>query len=551
MGANSSRAKCRVTPVRVVSCQSIKIQGHFMRTPSKSPEKTEEISKRLDCWKEIASYLGKGERTVKRWETDRGLPIHRVPGGGRASVYARSVELDEWLRSNEAKELDVSSDDSEEAEPADGIWTAQDALGGSAQTSPSALEPSAKWLIPRGRWFLAFCGLLLAGIVGMAVYAVALRTPRMPVSLLSLFKQHAPRSDRPTSTAFSDTEKTVAHDFYLRGRYEWNQRTPDSLHRALDCFTQSVVHDPGNAQAYVGLADTYILLREFTTMPENEAYVRAIAAARKAVELDDSLAEAHRALAFAETYGNWDLVNGEREFRRAIELNPKDPIAHLWHANAMKDQGRFREGLEEINKAQELDPSSHAILADKGGLLYSAGKQEEGIDLLKEVERSDPEFRSPHYHLMRIGFELRDYSIYLIEGEKAARSMDDPVLKETIASARMGYMREGERGLLQAVYTVQKKQYSAGNIQGVPLAETCVRMGRKQEALQLLEEDYRRHSAIFLWCLSSPTLLTLKDEPRYKTLLKKINSPPWLENADPSTPEAADHSPVRASSEPH
>jgi tetratricopeptide (TPR) repeat protein len=298
-------------------------------------------------------------------------------------------------------------DDAEEAEPADGASTAEDAVDGTAQTSPSAPEPPARWLIPKGRRFLAFCGLLLAGIAGLAIYAAALRPSGMPVGLLSFFTQRQPKSDRPASTAVSDAEKTLAHDFYLKGRYEWNQRTPDSLHRALDCFTQSVVHDPGNAQAYVGLADTYILLREYSTMPENEAYERAIAAANKAVELDDSLAEAHRALAFAETYGNWDLVNGEREFRRAIELNPTDCIARLWHANALKDQGRFSEGLEEIGKAQELDPSSHAILADKGAMLFSAGKQKEGIELLKEVERSDPEFRSPHYSLMRIGFELR------------------------------------------------------------------------------------------------------------------------------------------------
>jgi tetratricopeptide (TPR) repeat protein len=113
-------------------------------------------------------------------------------------------------------------------------------------------------------------------------------------------------------------EKQLAHDLYLRGRFEWNKRTPDSLNRALDYFTQSIVHDPANAQAYVGLADTYNLLREYTLMLEDQAYKRAIAAARKAIQLDDSLAEAHRSLAFDEVWGNWDFQTGEREFQRAI-----------------------------------------------------------------------------------------------------------------------------------------------------------------------------------------------------------------------------------------
>ena len=128
----------------------------------------------------------------------------------------------------------------------------------------------------------------------MAVYIAAHRTAGAPIPLrlLSWFTRRQPNSDSPGSSSVSDSEKTLAHDFYLKGRYEWSQRTPESLNRALDYFAQSLVHDPGNAQAYVGLADTYNLLREYTTMPENEAYARAIAAARKAVELDDSLADA-------------------------------------------------------------------------------------------------------------------------------------------------------------------------------------------------------------------------------------------------------------------
>ena len=352
---------------------------------------------RLDCWKEIAVYLGKGERTVKRWEVDRGLPVHRVPGGGRASVYALSSELDEWLDLSSALGLKAAPEEVEEDEPADASSAGVPAVEGfDLARTPPAQAPPGRSRLRRNGW-LALGGLLLAGIAGTAVYTAAVRSVglRLSHALPRLFAKGQPKSDPRVAGAVSDAQKAIAHDLYLKGRYEWSQRTPESLNRALDYFTQSVVHDPGNAQAYVGLADTYNLLREYTIMPENEAYARAIAAARKAVELDDSLAEAHRALAFAVTYGNRDFVEGEKEFRRAIELNPNDPVARLWYANDIGMLGRNRESLEQINKAQELDPSSQAILADKGEILVSAGRKEEGIALLREVERADPEFRSP------------------------------------------------------------------------------------------------------------------------------------------------------------
>ena len=249
-------------------------------------------------------------------------------------------------------------------------------------------------------------------------------------------------------------------------------------------------------------------------------------------------------MAFAETNGNWDFVNGENEFHRAIELNPTDPIARLWFANTFASPGRFEECLEEINKAQELDPSSPAILADKGILLFKAGKTQEAIELLQEVERTYSEFRSPHQYLMLIGFSLRDYPAYLTEGDKAAHAVNDLGLIDTMARARAGYVQDGERGLLRNLYAAQKKYYLAGTIPGTLLAKTCIRMGKKKEALQLLEDDYARHDGEVLTCLSEPDLLSLKDEPKYQELLKKFNFPAGREHLPLSTPS-------RASSEPH
>jgi tetratricopeptide (TPR) repeat protein len=196
-------------------------------------------------------------------------------------------------------------------------------------------------------------------------------------------------------------------------------------------------------------------------------------------------------------------------------------------ADALTLEGRHSESLEEIDKAQELDPGSHATLADKGAILIQAGKTEEGIALLREVERSAPELSSPHHYLMENGFVRRDYPVYLAEGEKTAETMNDPVLRDIIASARLGYARDGERGLLKNVYVKQEQYYAEGRFQGQTLAFTCVRLGKNQEALQLLEEAYAHREANVSNCIilgAGNDWISLKNEPGFKALLEKARS---------------------------
>jgi tetratricopeptide (TPR) repeat protein len=500
------------------------------------------LGKRLDCWKEIAAYLGKVERTVKRWDVDRGLPIHRVPGGGRPSVYAYTAELDEWLKSTRAREPEAAAQASAEAAIQESAGTVFGATEVAAVVHSHVPKALALQSFLRRNWLLAFSGLLLAAAAGTAVFSAVVRTTSQNVQA---------KSGPAVSIAASGAEKSQARDLYMKGRYEWNQRTPDSLNRALDDFTQAIVHNPEYAQAYVGLADTYDLLREYSTMPDSEAYARAIAAARKAVELDDSLPEAHRALAFSEWWGKWDFRDGEREFRRTIELNPKDPVARKWYANVLAVQGQFSESLEQNEKAQELDPTSNSILADRGLMLFNSGKRDEGIALLKEVERSAPQFLSPHNYLMILSLELRDYPSYLEEGKKTAEIENDLALKDVIASAGAGYERDGERGLLNNLYAKQKEYYQAGKLWGTDLAKTCILMGKKQEALQLLEEAYNRHESDALSCLEQPDLLTLRDEPKFKALVKRMDFPQEQQVALRDTLPAENQSSLRAASDPH
>jgi Tfp pilus assembly protein PilF len=479
---------------------------------------------RLDSWKEIADYLSKGERTAKRWESERSLPVHHVPGHGHGSVYAFTAELDEWLLSTRPREPNSPH------EPATGAHGARvfPISLASANNTPDPPKTSSSRKHPL-LWRVA--PYFLVTIV-VALLAAPLANPHSTQAYTSFLRSLWASTRSTSQSPAADPEKLLAHDLYLRGRFEWNKRSPESLNRALDYFTQAVVHDPGNAQAYVGLADTYNLLREYTLMPESEAYERATAAARKAIELDDSLAEAHRSLAFDEVWGNWDFAAGEREFQRAIELNPRDPVAHLWFANAFSAPGWYPVCLREIDRAQELDPSSRAILADKGLLLFHAGKAKLGLDLVRQVELSDPDFLSPHRYLASMYLSLRNYPEYLAESEKAADLSNDQVLKHTTLAAKAGLQQDGERGFFRALYNSQKKVYGEGKLAGTFLAMTCARMGKKQEAIQLLREEYDKHSPHFLMMRDHPDLLLLKDEPGYRELLSKIHAPQPGTSAD-------------------
>jgi tetratricopeptide (TPR) repeat protein len=527
-----------------------------MSAPQKERSKTDgaDLGTRLDGWKDIGAYLGKVERTVKRWDADRGLPTHRVPGGGRASIYAYTRELDEWLKSGKALEADNASEavveEQPEAKPAD---PAQNIPAPKTEKFPSlrfvaGSEQAPPRRFPR-RWLLAVSALLLAGIIGAAANSPAVRAASERIA--QLLPGHLARQPaEPTHGAaisVSPSEKKQAHDLYLKGRFEWSQRTPDSLNRALDYFTQALVHDPGNAEAYAGLADTYDLLREYSTMPDSDAYQRAIAAAKKAVELDDTSEEAHRALAFAEFYGSWDFADGEKEFQRAIELNPNDSLAHKWYANALGLQRRYVESLKEINIAQELDPSSLSLVADKGQMMFYAGQREEGIATLKDVERSSPEFSSPHFYLMRLDFYSRDYPAYLAEGKTVAESKNDSVLKDIFAAAQSGYTHGGEHGLLQALYGKQKKYYAEGRVSAADLAETCDRQGKKAEALRLIEEAYARHDNLALVA----KLPSLKDDPQYKALVTRVRQSGSTVQGSPGPQLATRSVPARAGTAPH
>jgi Tfp pilus assembly protein PilF len=456
-----------------------------------------DAGRRLESWKEIADFFGRDEKTVRRWEKNNALPIHRIPGGAKGRVFAYTVELTEWLNTSRVPERTAGSQESKTQEPR--INDEQHATKHTAQ--PFRFPTSKKNLTA---WAL---------VVLLAVATLAYGLHRFRATSAT------------TNRANPNPSNAEAEDFYLTGRYYWNQRTPEDLNRAVDYFTQAIVRDPNYAKPYVGLADCYNLLREYSAMPPGEAYPRAFAAATKAIELDGSSAEAYTSLAFVTFFGKWDSVAAEREFQQAIALKPDYARAHHWYASFLFSSGRFSEALAQIEEAQRLDPSSRAILADKGLFLYHAGQTDAALKLLAGLETQEPSFASAHRYLSEILFDRKDYSGFLSEWKKTALATNDQNELVVEKAAEMGFSNGGYRLMLEDMLRAQQNLNQQGTASAYSLAVTYARFGSKNDALRYLKVAYNRHESPFVALKNESAFTFLHDDPQFKDLVTHLNSP--------------------------
>ena len=317
-----------------------------------------------------------------------------------------------------------------------------------------------------------------------------------------------------------------AEEFYLKGRFYWNKRTPESLNQAVDAFTQAIARDPSYSDAYVGLADCYNLLREFSAMPPNEAFLNAFAAAKKAVELDPQSADAHASLAFVTFWGMWDARDAEKEFRRALELDPKNAKAHHWFATFLHGLGRDDEALNEIEIARKLDPNSSSILADKGELLRGAGRYDQALAVLTQLETAEPDFVSPHVYLQFAYFDTRDYPRYIAELKKEATLRHDAAQLSEADAAAKGFAAGGERGLQQALFLERTRLYQQGKLSSYWVAQSNARLGRTAEALKYLTICVQSHDGLALNLRQDQSFASLHEDPAFKQLFVIIGLPP-------------------------
>jgi len=320
------------------------------------------------------------------------------------------------------------------------------------------------------------------------------------------------------------TASYEAYDFYLKGRYFWNKRTRSGFQQAATYFQQAIAKDPQYASAYAGLADTFGLMSTWYAAPQQEFMPKAKAAALNALALDDSLAEAHASLALVAENYDYDWQTAEKEFRRAIELNPDYATAHQWYAEYLAWQGRFDEALAESERARQLDPMSLIIATDRGTVLFYARKYDRAIDQFRAVLDMDPGFANARPFLASTYVQQGRFAEALKENELMGNGEDPPWYWAFTA-----YIYNHSGNVAQAQHALAKFEELSPRLRSdAILARLVAYNGSTQRILQektisLLEQAYKEHSPALTNIKVDPRYDNLRKDPRFQELLARMN----------------------------
>lgn len=589
---------------------------------------------RLDSWKAIAEYLGVEVRSVQRWEKERGLPAHRVPGDRRGRVFAYSSDLDAWLNSGTQADIAAQAEKSERRL--------------ATEVGTHSIEPNAGFRVPPTKskflaaaivlsMALAFAGYLgffressaarantgremlavlpfqnLSGDSSQEYFADGLteemitdlgrlnpkalgviartsamkykqshqdiaqigrelgvhyilegsvrregQTARISAQLIRVSDQThvwAQNFERPTSdilgveqeVAQAITEKIQvrlgsegrarlaltnptnpdAHDAYLTGLYYWNRRSAADLKQAIHYLVQATEEDGSYAPSFAALAQCYTLVGLAAEPQENRA--RARAAALKAIELDDTSAEAHTALGGVKSFYDYDWEGARREFARAIALNPNYALAHHWYANLYLDpQKHYTEAIAEMRVAQTLDPNNSILLCDLGQAYYFAGQYDKALEIYQRVETMDAEFVPVHWYLADAYRELGKFPEEMMENAAVLNDSDDsvrlPFKRGQWEQKMVGeYERSGRSGQLLAVLSYfHQTEHPSERIPAVVM-EAYLGLGEGDQAMEWLNRSYASRDPHLLYLAADPLYNPLRADYRFQKLVSRM-----------------------------
>jgi tetratricopeptide (TPR) repeat protein len=320
------------------------------------------------------------------------------------------------------------------------------------------------------------------------------------------------------------TQNQEAYEAYVKGRYFWNKRTPDDLNKAADYFQQALDIDPTYALAYSGLADTYSYRGyAFGRLPPREAIPRARAAAEQAVQIDDSLAEAHSSLALAR-FLDWDFAGAESEFKRSIELNPNYPSAHHFYAVYLTEVlGSFDDALSEANKGLELDPMSLPINNMVALLTFQARRWDAAIQQYRRLAEIFPN-TNVHWNLSdcykQKGME-KEAAEELLQGFKVSGATESKLQAYRHAYAISGWKGVTRKSVEQDAADWKRDPWHRS---AFDIAMHYADIGDKELALQWLGKAYDAHSGMLIWMKTQPQLDSLRSDPRFQNLLRQVGS---------------------------
>ncbi len=329
----------------------------------------------------------------------------------------------------------------------------------------------------------------------------------------------------------TNTTSSEAQQLYLKGRFHWNKRNTDDFQKAREYFQQAIAADPNYALAQTGLADTLALMPYYGNFRPSEYMPLAKQAAQKALEIDPNLAEAHASLGQILTNYDYDLKGAERELKRAIELNPKYPSAYQWLAEVYHFSGNGDQAISEINKAIELDPLSMVINNQKGRVIDFGGKRDEAIAQFKKTIELFPDAASPRNNLADV-YEAKGMYPEAIEQRLIQLKLLFGLSPETIKDLKLAFEKGGYKGFVQKQIDIQldsqrsslEKDKNA-YLPAFRIAETYARLQDKDKTFEYLNKAYDQREPQIAELKIRVPFYSLRDDPRFKELVKKVGFP--------------------------
>jgi TolB-like protein len=539
---------------------------------------------RLDSWKEIASYLRRDVRTVQRWEKKEGLPVYRHQHDKLGSVYTYKAELDQWFNTRQQDVVEAQAGPEQkngkiklavlpfgnlDADPAQDYFS--DGLTEEMITQLTRLQPGHLGVIAAstamqyksGNKSLAQVGselgidYVLQGRVRRADDRVRItaqlvelrgqtqlwaetyeRDLRDILAVQADIAQAIAREihiliSRPEQARLSDLRtsetklKPSAYENYLKARYHMHHMSAEAIHRSIEYFEAAIREEPGYAPAYGGLASACALLAmaPFDLLPPHAAMPKAEGAARKSLELDDSLAEAHAALALVRHHYYWDWKGAEASYRQAIERNPDFAAAHLWYSWMLFALGRQDEAFDEVELTldivQQTDP--HRLVgvhATRALGYYWGGDYERAVRESKMAMELDPDSFMPHFILGRAYIRMGKASEAIAElKHKAASVQESPLMAAALGLAygTSGQTKQTQK-IVQAFAAYAKKRYIPATYFGMLYAG----LGDQEQALNWLEKAYEERADGLTWINVEPMFDGVRQHPRFQALVKRM-----------------------------
>ena len=325
--------------------------------------------------------------------------------------------------------------------------------------------------------------------------------------------------------AKGETKDPEAYQLYLKGRFYWEKRTPESLEKSRDYFNQAIEKDPNYARAYAGLAGYYYVLSDYTPVSAYEVAPKARAAAQKALAIDDSLAEAHAVL--AGSYQNlWEWDSAEQEFRHAIELDPNSGSTHQWYGLFLSYNARNEEALVQFKRAVEIDPLNLTFNTDLATGLATAHQYDLALDHLKKTIDMDPSYAGAHSNLANVYFDMGKYDLWLEEWKKGAtlaNDREDLAIAEEAASV---YAKSGFRPTATRIIEMEKELAHRRYVDSANVALYYAALGDKDQTFAWLDKAFSQKAETLQMIKSIKAIEPFHSDPRYVDLLKRMGLRP-------------------------